>query len=747
MIIDKVRARGFGLFETLEVELGPHLTVVHGPNETGKTTLAEAIFAALYGAFDTTGTRAKSRPEVTRLKPWAGGDFTVAVDVQLADGRRLAVVRRLGRKRDDLTVTDLGTGSDLARPPERSGAALELLAGVSAELFRASVLISDLPTGRLDSEALHQRFQNLSGSGEETVSVARAVELIDRQLNEVGRTDQPGQTKIGQAIAARQQLEAQIAQLDERRQAVLAEQADLAAMTAREAELALEVAAARRHLAGVQRWTAERRQAALARSEAEIEVLEDKITSLAGLDQVDPGAIQRLQESAAEAEAAAARDRQLAASLREEATATEISAPQLSRQWLEAAWQALDQVGGEKTVRSWWRWLPGAALVAVALLLIAKGNALLAVLAVLLALAAGLVAIRGNTAKGRAAGAVLAEEAGQARLTVELARSVQERWNLFDQRQVERQEKLTRAAALEEGAIGKDKQAEEIRAHLTSLVAGRGGGQGVTDLEAAVRSLAELRQQLAALRQSQHRLRDLPTATLSAWLLHEESPIEGDLTAIESELTRLEGQRAAAATARDTLARTLSRRIGEGADLPELEAARRRAESLVRQRQEERRAMELAAKLLVEVGQEFQRQVGPELSERMGAWLEQLSGGRYNQATAAASGVPRVSGPGEVELRSPDELSQGTQDLIYLSLRLALSELLFPGEPVPLILDEPSAHLDPERHGRLLAALQKIAASRQVVVLTCHPWQRDALVGLGATVCEASADPKIRIRR
>ncbi len=748
MIIERVRARGFGLFEVLDVELGPQLTVVHGPNETGKTTLAETIFAALYGAHDTSRARAKERLEVTRFKPWAGGDFTVALEVALTDGTRLAVVRRLGQKKDDLTVTDLATGQDLAKPGEPGGAALELLSGVSAELFRASVLISDLPTGPLDGQALHQRFQNLGTSGEETVSVERALDLIRRQLDEIGRTDQPGQTKVGQAISAHRQLEGQIAQLDERRQAVLAEQADLAEKTRRAAELEAALLVARGRLRATQRWVAEERQRALAETSAQIAALEAEIAARAGLEQVDREDIARLGETASRLEAEAAQERQLAAALAEEAKTPGAEQPTPSRQWLEAAWRALDEQGSARPGRVWWRWLPAAVVLVAAIWLAVSGDDLFALIALLVAVGSALWAWRASGRVGQGGAAPgLAREAGQAQLTLELVRAVEGNWRRFEQEVETGREKLAEAGRLEESARTKTAQAAELNAHLTSLVGALGEGETLADLDAKLEHLAERRRELLALRDRQHRLLDLPEATRQAWLALAEDPVAGDLAALEDEVGRLEEELARVQGAVATLAAALQRWLGEGVDLPELEAACQRAAELVARRQEERQAMELAAARLSEVGAEFQRQVGPELSTRMGAWLERLSGGRYNQATGADQGAPRISGPGEVALRAPEELSQGTQDLLYISLRLALSELLFPGEPVPLILDEPSAHLDPERHSRLLAGLQEIARSRQVVVLTCHPWERDALAEAGATVWEPGADSATRIRR
>ena len=49
MRITRVRIDRFGPFRDRELELAPGLTVVHGPNEAGKSTWHAALLAALCG--------------------------------------------------------------------------------------------------------------------------------------------------------------------------------------------------------------------------------------------------------------------------------------------------------------------------------------------------------------------------------------------------------------------------------------------------------------------------------------------------------------------------------------------------------------------------------------------------------------------------------------------------------------------------------------------------------------------------
>jgi len=66
-----------------------------------------------------------------------------------------------------------------------------------------------------------------------------------------------------------------------------------------------------------------------------------------------------------------------------------------------------------------------------------------------------------------------------------------------------------------------------------------------------------------------------------------------------------------------------------------------------------------------------------------------------------------------------DYLSAGTKDIAYVSLRLALAELIYENERPPLIFDESFARLDDSRLARMLDMLSA-AAKNQILILTCH---------------------------
>ena len=74
-----------------------------------------------------------------------------------------------------------------------------------------------------------------------------------------------------------------------------------------------------------------------------------------------------------------------------------------------------------------------------------------------------------------------------------------------------------------------------------------------------------------------------------------------------------------------------------------------------------------------------------------------------------------------------DYLSQGSMEQLYLSLRLSMSELIFQGRKVPLILDEAFASYDEERLEKVLDHLRDCQKQYQIFIFTCHRREVDIL--------------------
>ena len=84
-------------------------------------------------------------------------------------------------------------------------------------------------------------------------------------------------------------------------------------------------------------------------------------------------------------------------------------------------------------------------------------------------------------------------------------------------------------------------------------------------------------------------------------------------------------------------------------------------------------------------------------------------------------------------LFSEDFLSTGSLEQLYLSLRLAMAEIMFPKMKVPFFLDEPFVSYDKVRLGRVLDYLVSKKDKYQLFIFTCQERELE-IIKEGATV-------------
>ena len=132
-------------------------------------------------------------------------------------------------------------------------------------------------------------------------------------------------------------------------------------------------------------------------------------------------------------------------------------------------------------------------------------------------------------------------------------------------------------------------------------------------------------------------------------------------------------------------------------------------------------ARALALRLLAETRSRYERERQPDVVRAASEQFERITGGRYARVVAPpGEGAVRV----ETETglaRTTDELSRGTAEQLYLSLRFGLiDEFARSAEPLPVVMDDILVNFDVDRAGRAAAAIADLAERHQVLYFTCH---------------------------
>ncbi len=141
-------------------------------------------------------------------------------------------------------------------------------------------------------------------------------------------------------------------------------------------------------------------------------------------------------------------------------------------------------------------------------------------------------------------------------------------------------------------------------------------------------------------------------------------------------------------------------------------------------------ALELAEENMQAAVDDISRSFGPLLNEKTAEIFSNLTGGRYEKVMVdkeyAIQAKPKTGGYHEWKY-----LSSGTTDQAYLSLRLAMTELITDnGERLPLMLDDVLLQYDAERAENALEYLKKYAQNAQILFFTCRNMQDEDIINL-----------------
>lgn len=129
------------------------------------------------------------------------------------------------------------------------------------------------------------------------------------------------------------------------------------------------------------------------------------------------------------------------------------------------------------------------------------------------------------------------------------------------------------------------------------------------------------------------------------------------------------------------------------------------------------RALTLALEALEAAQRTLETAYGPRLTAPAGAILRTLTRGQLDGLVLEEGRVLLVREAATGLTRPLSSMSRGTQDQVWLALRLALSALLLPPE-TPLLLDDALLTFDADRTAAALTQLRQ--AGRQVLLFTCR---------------------------
>ncbi len=727
----------FGRLERARLEPGPGLTLIHAPNEGGKSTWAAFWRAMLYGIDTRDRDKKGYLADKNRYQPWSGAPMEGEITLDY-EGRDITIRRGPRGNTPFGAFSAVYTGTQEPVPGLTASNCGELLTGVGAEVFTRSAFLGDGNLSLTAAPELERRIAALVTSGEEDVSFSQAMERLKawknrRQVNksvgDIPRLEtqlaqvQENLETLERSAALTARLEGEQAALARTREG-LARQAEVHRLLARRklsdryAQAELDGQNARKQLDDLERELAARPipdRETLKKAQGELQY----IKVLEGEIKQGSAALEEAEETAAKARETAKDD--YFPNMTGETAAAKAAADC-------STWQA-----AQEKARKYQRTCPVFIAVGLAWLIllaiplfVRNGMNYISFLAVTVFACNLLLAYlqKRRVSKIRKDAAQILEQYGvqtPEELTA-LAQNYKDRCQAADKAAHE-------VEVIQNAVTERQSKRDSTKAELLDFV--HGFAPEVTDLfgcSAALSRALNIDHDLALAREraaaARRRLDDLAAQGAE----HQDGPIPElpipDLGPQETELAlaqaaqRLEQINAQLNQARGTLSA-----MGDPAVLS---AQKERLEERLARRRLELEAISLAMDALTQANARLQERFSPELNRLTGQYMARLTGDKYPAVSLTRELEGFVREGDGVLPRSALYLSRGTADQLYLALRLAVCRLCLPEKP-PILLDDALASFDDGRLTYALELLWELSGEQQLLLFTCQKREGEVL--------------------
>ena len=713
-------AATFGRLEQERLDLAPGLNVIEAPNEAGKSTWTAFLRVMLYGL----NTRDRSPgADKRRYLPWSGSAMEGAMDLSASLGD-ITLLRRTARAGSPMgSFSAVYTGTSETVPLLTSTGCGETLLGVPQDVFERSAYIRQTGLAVEQSKALEQRITSLITTGEEDTSFTAAAEQLKRQRNtrrynksgllpqaeEEARSIRATLEELEALTAAaardRQSLDGLRAQQQEVEKLLARHDAADQAETLRAVESArLDVASARDRVK-----TLESTSRALP-TRLELEAIQGRVDALYSINDAEDSAKSRLDLTTH--------------NLRQAEKALNAH-PFAGLTPAEAASAPLD-AGAKPAIP---RWALPVAIAAGVLLFGAAALLYFIFHLFIAAIASGVLGLAVLTAVPTLLLLSLRRrqrewEAGRAELERQRAEAVEEYTPLYEAEAEALAKQQAAQAAWEAVSASARTNLDSILTQLRSFrPMVRNLPEACQALDLAFEMRGELDLAIHKEETARHRweaLRDsappIPTVSIQRPAATREE--------LRSQLADLK-------TRDDSLRRELNSTLGRIQALGDPGELRLRLQEVTERQsvlQREYDAITLAMEVLALSSSNLQSRFSPALGERAASIFTNLTGGRYNKVVLDRSMTPSAQQAGQLLPHEAGQLSQGTEDQLYLAVRLAICEMVLPPEnAVPILLDDALVNFDDERMASALDYLLELSAQRQILLFTCQRREGDYL--------------------
>ncbi len=689
MILHRLSLHNFGCLGAAEFEFGSGLNIIRGPNEAGKSTLQTAFLALLFVKVDTTNRYWK------RLQTWGAAQMYRLSAEFTAGGTEWRLSKDFAAGKTSLA--DLTSGEEWTDHDQVQEKLDELLGTGSRDVYESTAAVRQQQVAMLGAEdEIGQMLQQAISGTPAGVSVPDILNKLDRALSDLQRgLLKPAPKNPGALCVVRDQittLEGRLNDLaqdrdkvtDARRRLREAEE-ELEELQPRieQTDEVLERAKQRRELEK-QLEDIESAWTSLHERVDKAEGLAGKIEEFTGAEVGEKTGGESAREVAGEAAKLQDEERQTAGRIAD----------------LDQKLRQTDEAMAAAKVRGWVR--PAVIAGAVSIVAGLAGALFWSSWWLLLTVAGAAVGVAGLVRRAPRASTALLDQRGQLEHELE---AEQAKLSAFGTELAS----LLAAAGIEtlgelQSLVDADNQIQRMQAKLDGIL------QSVT--------IEDLRQELAQSAMERATIQEQLKSPDLAHLELDPLKIEGLRRQIEGDKQRQKSLQREQIEA-GAIIRSSDYNAEEELRTSEQLAAAQEWQARLRQKEA---VYQLTQEVLAQAYQQTLAHTTEAIEPRVAELLKAITQGRYERVGVAEDSFePVVFSPEKNGEAEPDDLSCATREQLYLAARLALTEVLWPEESPPLLLDDPLVNFDPQRDVATLELLSDFAQSRQILFFTCSP--------------------------
>ena len=188
MKVEEIKINAFGTLKNKEINLSDKINIIHGKNESGKSTLLTYIKTAFYGI-----SRNKNGKEISdydKYKPWSGEEFSGKIKYTLDSGEQFEIFRDFNKKNPKIYNAKLEDVTNQFNIDKKEGSQFFFeQVGIDENIFTSTIMAEQLEVKLSEQRQniLIQKIANIAGTGNSNMSYNKAKDRLNKkQLDEVG---------------------------------------------------------------------------------------------------------------------------------------------------------------------------------------------------------------------------------------------------------------------------------------------------------------------------------------------------------------------------------------------------------------------------------------------------------------------------------------------------------------------------------------------------------------------------------